>query len=95
MVHIVNGHCGGQYGFISSHATNVFGLATFVWLIIRNNYKYWFWILFIGYASLIAYSRVYLGVHYPSDVAVGALVGIAIGAIFYFLVRRVLKKISA
>lgn len=93
MVHIVNGYCGGKYGFISSHAANAFGLATFVWLIIRNKYKYWFWILFIGYASLIAYSRVYLGVHYPSDVAVGALVGIVIGAIFYFLVRWVLKLV--
>ncbi|HPS84407.1 MAG TPA: phosphatase PAP2 family protein [Bacteroidales bacterium] len=88
-VHLVNGYCGGKYGFISSHAANSFGLAIFVWLILRRKYRYWFWILFAGYAGLIGYSRIYLGAHYPADVFVGALVGIAAGTIFYLLFRWV------
>ncbi|HBG71840.1 MAG: hypothetical protein A2W93_12760 [Bacteroidetes bacterium GWF2_43_63] len=87
-VHLVNGYCGGKYGFISSHAANSFGLATFTWLILRHNYRYWFWILFVGFAGMVAYSRIYLGAHYPADVAVGALVGISFGALFYYLMHR-------
>ena len=93
-VHLVNGYCGGMYGFISSHAANTFGLAAFIWLILRRNYRYWFWILFIGYAGLISYSRIYLGAHYPADVFVGALVGLAAGTIFYLLFRLVHKWIQ-
>ena len=93
-VHLVNGYCGGMYGFISSHAANTFGLAAFIWLILRRNYRYWFWILFIGYAGLISYSRIYLGAHYPADVFVGALVGLAAGTIFYLLFRLVLQRIQ-
>ncbi len=93
-VHLVNGYCGGMYGFISSHAANSFGLATFIWLILRRKYHYWFWILFIGYAELISYSRIYLGAHYPADVFVGALVGLAAGTIFYLLFRLVLQRIQ-
>ncbi|HPB01680.1 MAG TPA: phosphatase PAP2 family protein [Bacteroidales bacterium] len=93
-VHLVNGYCGGMYGFISSHAANSFGLATFIWLILRRKYHYWFWILFIGYAGLISYSRIYLGAHYPADVFVGALVGLAAGTIFYLLFRLVHKWIQ-
>ena len=93
VVHLVNGYCGGKYGFVSSHAANSFGLATFIWLILRRNYRYWFWILFVGYAGLIGYSRIYLGVHYPADVAVGALVGVAAGIIFYLLFKFVHQRL--
>ena len=76
---------GGEYGFISSHAANFFAIITFVYLVLRKAYqKLIFPLLFIG--MIIAYSRIYLGVHYLSDVCVGALVG----SLIAFLVHRLL-----
>jgi len=73
---------GGLYGFISGHATNTFGLATFFALIFKN--KFFTWTIFL-YAALISYSRIYLGVHFISDVVVGAFVGIIIAIFIYQL----------
>lgn len=76
---------GGEYGFISSHAANFFAIITFVHLVLRKAYqKLIFPLLFIG--MIIAYSRIYLGVHYLSDVCVGAIVG----SLIAFLVHRLL-----
>jgi len=73
LVHVV-GHYTGLYGFISSHAANTFGLAMFLWLLLRKQERY-IYILF-GWAAGISYARVYGGVHYPSDVLVGAVSGL-------------------
>ena len=70
LVDIVNGYRGGRFGFFSSHAANTFGLAVFLTLLIRS--KGLSFILFI-WASLNAYSRIYLGVHYPGDILFGTL----------------------
>ncbi len=71
--------CGGGYSFPSSHAVNNFALATFL----SFYYRRWRWIFFT-YAGLIAMSRVWVGVHYPSDIAAGAV----IGALFAFLLKK-------
>ncbi len=78
---------GSKYGFISSHASNMFSIATMVFLIVGKNKKWLFWLLLI-WASLIGYSRIYLGVHYPSDVFVGAIVGCTIAGILYYLSKQ-------
>lgn len=78
--------CGGQYGFASSHAANVFGLATFLWLALRKWYSLIGW-LFL-WAIIVSYSRVYLGVHYPGDITVGALVGIFFGWLVFLLYHK-------
>ena len=84
VVHIVRDHCGGKYGFVSSHAANMFAIATFMFLALRKKIQHIFWWLF-GWASLVAYSRIYLGVHFPADIFAGALLGIFIGSVIYFL----------
>lgn len=78
LVYLPNGHCGGAYGFISSHACNVFALAVFITHILKRYYPKIGWVMFI-WAAMVAYSRIYMGVHYPGDVLVGAAVGAVIG----------------
>jgi len=57
---------GGLYGFASSHAANVFGLATFLYFVLDSKFRYLkYWLFF--WASLVAYSRIYNGVHYPGN----------------------------
>ena len=82
--------CGGQYGFLSSHSTNVFSLATFLSLVIKNKK---ITIFLISWASIVAYSRIYLGVHYPFDIFAGACLGTIIAIICYYIMALVKNKI--
>lgn len=65
---------GGQYGFISSHASNFFGIAVFVGLALKQWYPK-LMLLLILIACVVSFSRLYLGVHYLSDLLVGAVLG--------------------
>lgn len=71
IVHVL-GNCGGQYGFASSHAANCFALAMAFYLL--NGSKKLSFFLFI-WAIIVSYSRIYVGVHFPTDLLAGALVG--------------------
>ena len=81
LVHLVKNKCGGSFGFVSSHASNHFAIAVFLSLIFKTTYKY-FPIIILIWAAIIAYSRIYLGVHYPGDVLGGAILGIILGYVF-------------
>jgi len=91
LVHLVYPGCGGQYGFVSSHASNHFAIAIFMVGVLRGSPR-WAAPMLLLWAAVIAYSRVYLGVHYPADVLVGALYGGAIGSIFVIVMRRVFQR---
>ncbi|WP_420386119.1 phosphatase PAP2 family protein [Roseivirga sp.] len=84
-VHLLKG-CGGQYGFASSHSSNSFAIAMFCWLLLRDSIKH-IWLLFI-WATVVAYSRVYLGVHFPGDIIVGALIGLLSGIVVNFALKK-------
>jgi undecaprenyl-diphosphatase len=90
LVHMVNGVCGGMYGFVSSHAANSFNVAFLSLMFIK---KRWYTICIIIWASAVSYSRIYLGVHYPGDVLCGALLGAFIGWGVYRLYEVVDKRI--
>ena len=81
-VKTVFGYRGGLYGFISSHAANAFGFATLMALIMRD--KLFGWTIFF-WAVLTAYTRVYLGVHFISDIVPGAISGVFFGYLVYKL----------
>jgi undecaprenyl-diphosphatase len=84
LVHLARDHCGGAYGFVSSHAANTFGVAMFTSSLIRRSAYTWF---IFAWAALVSYSRIYLGVHYPGDILGGAMLGIGIGWFTWFLYR--------
>lgn len=79
--------CGGKYGFISSHAANCCSVAVLLSLAGKNYIKH-LPVLLTLWALLVCYSRPYLGKHYPGDVICGAIVGVGIGALVYFLYAK-------
>ncbi len=81
-LNFVNNYRGGTFGFISSHAANMFGITTLVFLLLKKEFSKIWWLIFL-FPVIVSYSRVYLGVHYPSDVFVGGIWGVFIGWIMY------------
>ncbi len=72
--------CGSGYSFVSSHATNHFGLASYFILVFsRPSNRFYVVLGFVFWACLISFAQVYVGVHYPFDVVVGGILGALIG----------------
>lgn len=92
LLHMVS-RCPGGYSFVSSHATNTFALAIFINKLLGLRFRFVVPVM-IAYAALNAYSRVYLGVHYPGDVIFGSLLGILIGWLVFFLWEKLNQFIA-
>lgn len=90
-VQTVFGYRGGKYGFISSHAANAFGFAMFMTLVFR--YKPLFTTIIFVWAAITAYTRIYLGVHFISDIIPGAFFGLVFGYLVYQLYAKVRPQI--
>ena len=83
-LHLVYGYIGGKYGFCSSHAANTMACGLLFSLLYKNRYAT---VGLMTWVALNCYSRMYLGVHYPTDIIAGLLVG----SVFALLVWQVLQ----
>ena len=91
-VHLINNEKGGQYGFVSSHAANVWGVAAFVLLVLNKFSRCWLLFIFL-WAATVSYGRIYAGLHYPGDVVGGALLGFFIAVILFKIHDTMLTKL--
>ncbi len=86
-LHYVNNYRGGLYGFVSSHAMNTFSLCFYILFTVRSDIK-WLHFLLFPWAIWVSYSRMYLGVHFPSDIIVPFFISIVLGygmsRVFFF-----------
>ena len=80
-----------SYSFMSGHATTSTFFSVFVVLLLKEKYKYIYVLLF--FPLIFAYSRLYLGVHFPIDVSVGIIVGILFANLYFFLFKKLDNKI--
>jgi undecaprenyl-diphosphatase len=85
-----NYKAGGDYGFISGHSTNAFGFAILSLFLIKNRI---YTVSILLWALMMAYSRIYLGAHFVSDVVAGMVVGLLIGRLVYWLYRITVRHL--
>lgn len=88
-VHIVNDYRAGKYGFPSAHAGNTWALVAYLGWILR---KRALTCALAGWAALVCYSRMYLGVHYLGDLLAGMIVGVLCATLVYFLISYADKR---
>lgn len=87
----VNDYRGGAYGFPSNHASNGFAAATFLALLMRNR-----WVTLSAFLWAIGscYSRMYMGVHYPTDILCGALLGSLFAILIYLIYKKTARRMA-
>ena len=83
--------CGSGFTFVSSHASNHFGIALFLILLLKTRFR-WITPVAIFWATLICFAQVYVGLHYPADMIGGALLGGLIGILTGNLCKMTMRK---
>ncbi|ANT66018.1 MULTISPECIES: phosphatase PAP2 family protein [Prosthecochloris] len=85
---------GRTWSFASSHASNSVAVASMIWLFFARGdaADRVFTAIMACYAFLVAYSRVYVGVHYPSDILAGALIGVGCSLLLYAIYAWIVKN---
>ncbi|GIV36332.1 MAG: lipid A 4'-phosphatase [Cyclobacteriaceae bacterium] len=91
-LHLVDGYTGGLYGFASSHAANSFGVALLLWLLFHKFFPQTAWLF--AWALFMSYTRLYLGVHYPGDILVGAVTGLLCATTVYHFLKSRLTRLT-
>jgi len=84
--------CTRSYSFVSGHATTSIAIATYMFLVFRNLHKWS--VLFFIFPLLFAYSRIYMGKHYPADILCGYLLGITEALIYFKMCKVLIKKLK-
>ena len=84
--------CGGLYGFASSHAANTFALACYLNLVAAKKIGGFRWLYL--WAAVVSYTRIYLGVHYPLDVLIGALVGMLLAWLIWIIIINLKNQLG-
>lgn len=94
LMRIVKDGCGGMYGYFSGHASNSMSVAVFVGLLLKDRFRYLAFLL-LFWAAIMAYSRIYIGVHFPLDAISGMIFGALSGFLFYKLIKFLKIKFNA
>ena len=92
VMRLVKSGCGGLYSYFSGHASNSFALVTYFSILFSTHFPKLKFVLFL-IAACIAYSRVYVGVHFPLDIVSGAVFGTLWALCFYWISTRVFQRI--
>ncbi|MBN4082772.1 phosphatase PAP2 family protein [bacterium AH-315-A23] len=88
---LVKERCGGLYSYFSAHAANSMAIAIFFGLLLRRRHKF-LPLALIAWATIVGYSRIYIGVHFPLDVFTGFFFGSMYAAILYRVFSLIREK---